>query len=176
MKTKSIRTIYGLAILAAVILFGACPVSATTWTEGHHEIFDGDAYWELYIYNDVTLDIFGGDIYRLAAYDTTYTNWYDGDMDTLWARDDSIVNILGGDLDILWAAENSLINLYAYDVEIETTGGWYDQGYVTGYFYSNDEYFYFDLSQDSYLHINIIPEPATLFLLSFGGLFLRRKW
>ena len=164
-------------ILAGVVFFVVCPVSATTWTEGHHEIFDGDTYWEVYIFNDVTLDIFGGSIFRLDAADTTLTNWYGGEMDTLRPRDDSIVNIYGGGLDTLGASENSLVNLYAYDIVITHTGGFWDDGQVTGKYYSNDESFNFDLwGQDTYLHINIIPEPATLFLLSFGGLFLRRKW
>jgi len=165
-----------ILITILIILAGAYPIEAdTVWLSGHHEIKDGDIYTEIWMYNDCTLDIFGGDIYRLAAYDTTFTNWYDGQMDTLWARDDSIVNIFGGSLDILWAAEDSYVNLYAYDVVVMSTGGWYDQGYVTGIFYSNHESFYFDLSQVSYLHINTIPEPASLFLLSLGGLFLRKK-
>jgi len=175
MKTRSIRTIYGLAILAGVTLFGVCPVRAVVWTEGYHQINPGDGYGEIGIYNDVTLNIFGGEIHQLAAFDTTYTNWYDGEIVDLWARDDSIVNIFGGDLDFLWAAENSNVYLCAYNVVIKSTGGWYDQGYVTGTFYSNDIPFYFDLSQDSYLHISTIPEPATLFLFSLGGLFLRKK-
>jgi len=169
MKTKL------FTILAVLVLFVVCPVKATTWTSGHHEIVDGDVYGEVSIYNDVTLDIFGGDIFRLAAYDNTYTNWYGGDMHTLWARDNSIVNIFGGDLLVLAAAENSLVNLCAYDVVIETTGGHYDQGYVTGKFYSNDDFFYFDTAKDAYLHINIIPEPATIFLMCLGGVFLRKK-
>jgi len=96
-------------------------------------------------------------------------------MIRLWARDDCTVNIYGGSLDFLWAAEYSCVNLVAYDVTVMTTGGWYDQGYVTGTFYCNDIPFYFDLSQDSYLHINIIPEPATFLLISLGCLFLRKR-
>ncbi len=174
MKTK-VLTIYGLAILAGVMLFCVCPVQAEVWTSGHHEIFDGEVHGEIYIYNDVTLDILGGDIGRLTAYDTTVTNWYDGTMIRLWTRDNSIVNIYGGSLDFLWSAENSFVNLYAYDAIVMNTGGWYDQGYVTGKFFSNDEPFYFDLSQDSYLHINIVPEPASIFLLSLGYMFLRKN-
>jgi len=174
MKTRVIRAIYGLAILAVLMLFTVNPVRATTWTEGHHEIFDGDTYWETYIHNDVTLDIFGGDIYRLDAYDTTLTNWYGGQMDTLRARDDSIINIYGGNLWTFAGTENSLANLYAYDVLITHTGGFWDDGQVFGKFCADDSSFSFDLWGDnSYLHINIVPEPTSLLLLSLGGLLLR---
>jgi len=33
----------------------------TVWESGHHEIFDGNIYSEIWMYNDCTLDIFGGD-------------------------------------------------------------------------------------------------------------------
>ena len=163
-------------IVAVVILFCACPVIATVWTEGHHEIVDGDVYWELDIYNDVTLDILGGEIGSLWTFDTTFTNWYAGQMIELRARDDSIVNIYGGVLDTFAASENSLVYLYAYDVVITHTGGFWDDGQVIGKYYANDISIIFDLwGQNTYSHINIIPEPASILLLSLGGLFLRKR-
>ncbi len=171
MKTKSIRTIYGLAILAVIMFLSILPVQAEVWTSGHHEILDGEVHGEVYIYNDVTLDIFGGDIFRLAAFDTTITNWYNGTMDTLRPRDDSIINIYGGMLDTLGATENSIVNLYAYDLAITHTGGFWDDGQVSGKYYLDDTSFIFDLwGQNTYLHINIVPEPASLLLLSLGSL------
>lgn len=166
-----------VTILVAVMLFVVCPVKAdTVWTSGHYEIFNGDVYGEVEIYNDVTLDIFGGDIYRLAAYDTTFTNWYDGEMYMLWTYDDSIINIYGGELHTLWSMGNSLVNICAYDVTITDTGGYWDLGQVIGTYFSNDTDFVFNLwSQDTSSHINIVPEPTTLLLLSLGGLFLRRS-
>jgi hypothetical protein len=176
METRSIRTIYSLAILAGVMLFGVSSVKGVVWTEGYHQINPGDVYGEVDIYNDVTLDIFGGDTARLAAFDTTYTNWYDGEMNTLWARDDSIVNIYGGTLDTLAASENSLVNLCAYDIVITHTGGFWDDGQVTGKYYVGDIPFIFDLwGQNTYLHINIIPEPSTLLLLSLGSIILIKR-
>lgn len=170
MKTKL------FTVLALVMLFGVSPVRGEVWTEGYHQINPGDVYGEVDIYNSVTLDIFGGHITRLAAFDTTYTNWYDGDMKVLWVRDDSIVNIYGGDLDEMAAIENGQINLYAYDVVHTTTGGHYGIGQVMGY-YLDDMYFCFDLGNlETYSHINVVPEPTTIILLGIGGiLVIRRK-
>jgi len=188
MKTKV------FTILAVVMMLIVSPVRAEVWTSGHHEIFDGDVYGEVDIYNDVTLDIFGGDIFRLAAFDTTITKWYDGEMDTLWARDNSIINIYGGSLDILWAAENSLVslyscslerfasdqngtlNLYAYDVIHHTTGGYWNSGWVEGRYLIDNSYFDFDIHGDeTFSNINIIPEPTMFLLLGLGSLFLRNR-
>jgi hypothetical protein len=163
--------------LAILMLCAVCPALAdTVWTEGYHEINDGDVYGEIWMYNDCTLDIFGGDIYRLAAYDTTITDWYNGEMDVLWVNDESIVNIYGGTLSELAAIEDGQINLCAYDIVHTTTGGHYGIGQVMGYYYSDSSYFSFDLGNlETYSHINIIPEPATLLIMTFGGLFLRKN-
>ncbi|MDH4240782.1 MAG: PEP-CTERM sorting domain-containing protein [Phycisphaerae bacterium] len=150
--------------------------AGTVWESGHHEIFDVEVYGELDIYNDVTLDIFGGDILRLAAFDTTITDWHDGTMDVLWVNDNSIVNIYGGSLEEMAAIENGQINLYAYDIVHTTTGGHYGIGQVMGYYYSDNSYFCFDLGNlETYSRINIIPEPSTLILISLGLLFLRKR-
>jgi len=110
MKTKVIIT-----FILILLLCGVNPAQAdVVWTEGHHEINDGDVYGEIVILNDVTLDIFGGDIGYVMSFDNTLTNWYDGQMDYLRANDESIVNIHGGTIfDFLYAGDSSQINLYA---------------------------------------------------------------
>ncbi len=166
-----------LLIITILVVF-ACQLRADTiWTEGHHEINEGDEYWEISMYNDCTLDILGGDIYRLAAYDTTITNWYDGTMDTLWAKENSIVNIYGGQLSFLAAYDSSTVNLYAYDVIHTTTGGFYNQGQVIGKYLFNEADFCFDLlgGQQTLVHLNIVPEPSAFILLASGGFLLRKR-
>ena len=165
-----------IIITAAVILAVVGPAQAdTVWLSGHHEIVDGDVYGEIWMYNDCTLDILGGDIYRLAVYDTTVTDWFAGEMTALWTRNDSIVNIYGGDLEHLWADDDSSVYIYAYDVIHHPTGGHFDRGWVEGKYIDNDSFFVLDLGGlDSFSHINIIPEPATFLLFGLGCLLLRR--
>jgi len=176
MKTK-------ILMIFTVLVFACQSQADTTWTTGHHEINIGETYGEIWMYNDCTLDILGGDISRLAAYDTTVTNWYDGTMVALWAKENSVVNIYGGRLVYydgrrgdMWADGQSVINLYAYDITHTTTGDHYGFGRLTGKYYLNDSPFGFDLySSETYSHINIVPEPATFILLALGGMFLRKK-
>jgi hypothetical protein len=164
------------SIVIVVLLGLAGGVRAdTVWLSGHHEIGDGDVYGEIYIYNDVTVDILGGDIYMLEAFNVTATDWYAGEMTELFGHNDSIVNIYGGQLSRLQAAENSVINLYAYDVIHTTTGGYWDAGQLTGKYLNDNSNFVFDLHYTAYPHVSIVPEPGTLFLFGLGGLMLRKR-
>ena len=169
MKTK-------LILLAVpIVLLCRCPAHAdTVWTSGHHEIVDGELYGEIYIYNDVTVDIFGGDIYKLETYDVTVTDWYGGAITELCTWEDSLISIYGGQLSRLQAGENTVIQLYAYDVIHTTTGGYWDAGQLMGKYYEDNSDFLFDLHHTAYPHITVVPEPATIILLALGSLICRK--
>jgi hypothetical protein len=177
MRTQKILGEERKAVFALLVLLSISSqlIAGTVWETGHHEIYDGDSYAEVEIYNYVLLDIFGGDIGYVWAFDNTITNWYDGEMTYLVTNDNSIANIYGGDLlGGLAAVDSSTINLYAHDIVITDTGGHWDIGQVIGTYNLNNEDFIFDLwGSDTYTHINIIPEPATLIFLSFGGCLFR---
>lgn len=167
-----------ITILIVIILCGVCHVRAdTVWDSGHHEIFDGDVYWEIWMHNDATADMWGGDVYQLGTLGSSRFSMFGGTMDILLGRYDSIVNIHGGDISSAGLAENAVMNLYAYDVVYHPTDGGDDwsTGWLEGKYYATDEYFTFDFSTYDASRLNIIPEPSTLLLLALGGLLLMKR-
>ncbi|MHC4546432.1 MAG: PEP-CTERM sorting domain-containing protein [Planctomycetota bacterium] len=144
------------------------------WLSGYHEIIDGDIYTEIWMYNNATADMFGGDVFQLGALDFSIFDMYGGTMDRLLVRNSSLINIHGGDLDhLVIYDENGLVNLYAYDVAYHPTGG--GEGWMDGKYLINDQYFTFDVHEADISHINIVPEPTTLLFLALGILGIRRR-
>jgi len=235
MKTRIIRTIYGLAILAVVILF----LAATTQAYPNWDIYsDTDIYSGTYgliniydtppdhtavnmygcsadyisTFNSSTLNIYegvadvgsfetsiinisGGDIEHATASDNGTVNFFGSSYtDSLLVEDSATVNIQGDSveriiarnsgtsnlhagsvIDYLTAYDSAVINIYGYDLVKTNSGGSYGDGQVYGY-WINDVAFTINLrGVDTYLRINLIPEPSSLMLLGFGSLILRRK-
>ena len=75
----------------------------------------------------------------------------------------------------MWATAAGTVNLYAYDVTHTITGGRWDDGQIMGTYYGDDSEFAFDLRDDAYLHINVVPEPATFLLVGLGVIALRKR-
>jgi len=172
MKTKIITLVFAVMLLE----IGAVQAD-TVWLSGHHEVGDGDIYGEIWMYNDATVDILDGEIFKLEAFDMTVVDMFDGQMDILFTHNDSTINIHGGHLGALASIENSSVYLYAYDVIHHPTGGHYDGGWVEGNYLDNGLYFSFDLGAlDTFSHITVIPEPATFLLLILGGLLIKRRY
>jgi hypothetical protein len=164
--------------LVAVLMFGISPAWADTeWNSGHHDIWDGDIYAEIWMRNDATADMWGGNVYELGALDSSIFSMYGGTMDIFLVRHNSIVNIYGGDLSrlMVYGNENGMVNLYAKDIVYHTTGGYWNNGWIEGS-YLNDIHFDFDIpSIEVASHINIIPEPTTILLLGIGSILLRKR-
>lgn len=166
-----------ILIAILIILAGAYPIEAdTVWISGHHDIFDGDLYGEIYMYNYSTATMYGGDVYKLETYDYSAFDMLDGELTDLRVHDNSISNLYGGNLNRLGITENGSLDLYAYDVIHHPTGGYYDRGWLEGNFLANDLYFSFDFVEpDTFSHINVVPEPATFLLFALVALMLRKR-
>ena len=166
-----------ILIMLVTMLVGANQVQADTeWLSGHHEINGGDTYSEIWMYNDATADMFGGEVYKLETYNTTDFDMLGGQMDLLYVHDNSTASIYAGSLQGLGIEESGSVDLYAYDVTYDPTGGHFDRGLLEGRYIANDLYFSFDLNHTgTFDHINIVPEPTTFLLVGLGGLFLRKR-
>jgi len=168
-----------ISILSIVlILTWISPLQATTWWDsGYHTINDGDTYGEIFLENDAVLDMFGGSALKIETLNFSTANILGGELETLWTNDDTCASIHAGTLNWLSASENSVVYLYAYDVTYHSSGGLYNNPWLEGRYYGNDNLFSFTFyhGEDDYHHINIVPEPTSILFLGFGSLLLRRR-
>jgi hypothetical protein len=147
-------------------------------------------------YNTSSANVSGGEVYSLSAWDSATVNFYDDARSLSLGSfgDFGIVNMTGGSTEYLGAGYSGTINIYAglvtdslnawdfatvnifgYDLVKTSSGGRYGCGQVYGFF-ADDTAFTIEFSTfETYSHVNLIPEPGSLFLLGFGALLLKRK-
>ena len=120
--------------------------------------FSGTAQGEeVYAENAATINITGGTI------------------DDLTTRNSGVINIYAGDISNVWAQDNTAVNVLGCNLVKSLTGGAYGYGFVQG-IYNNQSSFDIDFrGSDTYSHVNLIPEPITMLLLSIGGILIRRR-
>lgn len=161
-----------------VVLAGAYPVRATTITfsSGHYIWTDADPYYdEVFLENDASLDFLSGVIGHLDTWHNSLANIDGGTMEYLCTYGNSVVNLYTGQWNWLVSDNDSKVYLYAYNVTYDPTGGIYGDGYFEGYFYKDNTEFDFSLlNPGTYPHVQIVPEPNMLLLLTLGIILLRR--
>lgn len=113
-------------------------------------------------------------------------NMYGGTVGFIEAWNHSTVNLYGGtisDYVLAYGDESLVVNIYGYDFNYDALGGSYGGGQLTG-FWLDDSPFTIDLwyssnpgeaTIDTYSHIVLVPEPATVLFLGAGMLMLRRR-
>jgi hypothetical protein len=131
-----------------------------------------------------TMNIFGGlaDIGNFVLGEESYTLIKGGQVSAIRMKAyyDCLIDIKGGLLQlnsfdmVVGLDELPTINIYGYGFNYDPSGGTYE-GILTGYLMDGNPFSINDVSASEYLRFNLIPEPATLLLISLGGLFLRRR-
>jgi len=99
-----------------------------------------------------------------------------GQTDYLHIGYNSSINIYSGIVsDSLNAWDSAIVNIYGHDFTYDPYGGKYERGQFRG-IYLNGVPFTLDLSDfQTYSHIHLLPEPASLLMFGFGAFALRRK-
>ncbi|UCG56695.1 MAG: PEP-CTERM sorting domain-containing protein [Phycisphaerales bacterium] len=106
----------------------------------------------------------------------TMLNMTGGSMRKVELYDSVIVNLRAGVIPegIVGFGFDGVVNVYGHDLAKTRSGGQYGHGQVSG-FYPDGSAFTVDLGRELYSRVNLIPEPATLLLLSLGVLIARAR-
>ena len=167
-------------LLILIFCFGSSIAMADLTFESGYNVFDEtDGYHsEVFVINDAHLDVFGGEIGTLLGFWGSSTgNIYDGQINWLWMDDNAVVNVYGGAFDVFALHTQSIsVYLLAFDVTYHPDGGLNDLPWFEGTYYLDQSSFSITFEDAECVPlVTIVPEPATVLLLAFGGLFLRRK-
>jgi hypothetical protein len=138
-------------------------------------------------WDSATLNLSGDvQVHELGAVYSGTVNMFGGNVDLIEAWNYSTVNLYGGIISEYleaYGTEDLVISIFGYGFNYDPLAGDYRGGQVTG-FWLDDTPFSIDLYYDdtpggpvidTWSHIVLIPEPATILLLGLGGLFLRKR-
>ena len=188
-----------MIMIFLIVVSAACQLQATIDKDFYSsgEINDGDSWNNVNIFGDDTIvNMYGGYVHvgithdestfniyggliedQLSLGHTSVVNAYGGILNTILVEQDSTLNLFGTDYDgqshVLWSTGGS-INLYSNDAVYLPGGGEHGENVFEG-MYLDGVSFSWVVYPDTYSHVTIVPEPATLLLLGFGGLFVRKS-
>lgn len=189
-----------ITTVTVLLVLGVCNVpplyADLVWDSGHHEFSEGYE-WEVWLLNDTTADITGGEIGQLLCWDTSEVfvyepseidlikpfesatvNIYGGTITTVFTTGSSLTNVYGGLLDEIEATDLSTLSLYVESYELDPTGGTFGDGLLTGMWLYGGSFTINLVIEETIDHINFVPEPCSAVFLISGGIILgaiRRK-
>ena len=177
MERKWISVLACFGVLSLFVSTSSAIVLSSDTTIGA-----GNVYSRVDIEGDsTTVEMTGGSVGQMIVSDSSLLNISNGEItDSLSVRHSAMVNISGGNISELFAIDSSVINLHGIDVVHQATGGKWDDGKITGKWLDGTG---FDISlynsdhfgNDTFSHLTILPEPATLLLLGVGFALLRAR-
>ena len=97
------------------------------------------------------------------------------------ASGNSVMHLTGGTIDFLLAGDSGVVNVYGYGFEYISGGSVYsDHDLFSGFWEDGTEFNINTWNPSGYNtneHIvtHLVPEPASIALLTLGGLLLRKK-
>ncbi len=144
-------------------------------------MYSGDLTYDSGLVDNARFNLFGGTVDSLGLRNSSNAVVFGGSIDLLVLRDQSTADIHGGQVAALGCSAESIAFLHAYDVVFDPYGGKYGSGLVKGRYLLDDSPVTINLvgitsSPETFDHIHIVPEPATvLLMLSAGILTLRSR-
>ena len=191
---RGIQITISIAVVFVISTFVVPNVYADlVWDGGYHEFSEG-IEGEIDMINGATADITGGEIGILLCWDTSEVfvyepseidllrpsdfstaNVYGGTIGILFTLGSSNTHIYGGSLDWLDPVDLSTVNLYVESYEFDPTGGTFGDGLISGVWLYGGSFSIDLVTDEAISHINFVPEPTTLFLLTAGALMLRQQ-
>lgn len=104
-------------ILLVVVFVGVGSARADLiWDSGYREYSAGDEQW-VYMYNDASVDITGGNIDELYMYDDTSAKITGGEVGIIWGQGNSSIEVYeGGAVTLLRPHDSSIATIYGGEI------------------------------------------------------------
>ncbi len=170
-----------MTAVLVIFLFSITAFCDTIWDDGGiHLLTDPTGeYWEVEIYNITQVIFEAGEMYRMRTYGESFFDIDGGYAKCIEAFDSSRVRVgsLSGDY-YIYAANNSVIEIIGdeQDFNYIGNGGFRDHGLLEGTL-ANGQVVSIDMfSTNTINHIQYVPEPLCISLITFGTfVILKRK-
>ena len=159
-----ILLIFTTSVILLLVASETCATNISFIEDG--VIQEGDVYDVVGIFDHATVDMFGGNVGLIEAWNYSTLNLHGGTI---------------SDYLLAYGDDSLTVNIYGYGFYYNPLSGDHRGGQLTG-FWLDDTPFIIDLYYDdtpggpiidTWPHIVLIPEPATILLLGLGAINIR---